>query len=216
MTNGMLPTMEFLTPKERTVFRKLSSPNKIQDYLDTLAINHEKQGETCYSPRLVLRKRKAHCLEAALLAAAALAYHGRPALLLNLRTVPRDDDHAVALYKENGLWGAIGKTNHAALRFRDPVHRTLRELVLSYFHEYYLNDNGQKTLRSFSKPFSLARFRKEWVASEKPLWHIAHALRDSSHEAILPEGQVRHLRPADRFERKIGRIVEWPYQNPRT
>src|SRR5437763_16898637 len=108
---------------------------KIQKYLDELPYNKEKKGETCYSPRLVIRHNTAHCFEGALFAAAALGVGGRPPLILDLEAV-RDDDHVVAVYRTNGHWGAIGKSNYAGLRFRCPVYRTLRELALSYFEHY--------------------------------------------------------------------------------
>ena len=115
-----------LSSQELALFRRLSSPGKIQDYLDTLPFNYEKRGDTCHSPRQVLQAGKAHCIEGALLAAAALWFHGAEPLLLDLKTRPVDYDHVVALYKKNGYWGAISKTNHGVLRFRDPIYRTTR------------------------------------------------------------------------------------------
>jgi hypothetical protein len=150
-----------LTKSELKILRKLNTPIKIQDFLDTLPINFEKRGDTQMSPRKVLREKKAHCIEGALLAAAALWIAGEEPLLMDLKAMPHDDDHVVALYKINGLWGAISKTNHATVRFRDPIYRTVRELALSYFHEYFLDKDskkakaGQKVLYSYSKPFNL-------------------------------------------------------------
>lgn len=198
------------------VLKRLSSPSKIQDFLDTFAINHERGGETCMSPLQVLRKKKAHCLEGALLAAAALALHGEKPLLMNLKAAPGDDDHAVALYRVNGYWGAISKTNHASLRFRDPVYKTLRELALSYFHEYFVNRSGKKTLRSYSRPFDLSRFGTDWMTSEKDLWKIAFALRASKHANLYPKESQRYLRPADPMERRAGRLIEWKKSDSRT
>lgn len=123
-----------LTPKEYQFLKRLNTPNKIQDYLDTLPINYEKSGETYHSPRFVLQHKKAHCLEGALLAAVALMIQGYKPLLLDLRTTSRDTDHVVASENFNGYWGAISKTNHAVLRYRDPIYKTPRELALSYFH----------------------------------------------------------------------------------
>src|SRR3989344_8386310 len=116
-----------LSPPERTVFAALNSPKKIQDYLDTLPINFETAGETYMSPRRVIRNQTAHCFEGALLAAAAFSYHGQKPLLLDLVTIDRDEDHVVALFRENGLWGAISKTNHPILRYRDPVYKSIPE-----------------------------------------------------------------------------------------
>jgi len=208
--------MQGLTTTEERLFRKLNTPARIQDFLDKLPINHEKKGETCYSPRMVLRTKKAHCLEGALLAAAILAYHGYPSLLMHFATTPEDEDHAVALFRVNGLWGAISKTNHPMLRYRDPIYRTPRELALSYFHEYFMLENGKKTLRGYSKPFSLARFGSAWITREDNLWDIADMLTDTPHLPLVPKSQLRKLRPATPFERKGFAPVEWPKSDPRT
>lgn len=202
--------MDGLSKKEFAAIKRLSTPAKIQDFLDALPFNFEKRGETCYSPREVLARKHAHCLEGALFACAALALAGEKPLLMNLRTLPKDEDHALALYRRNGYWGAISKTNHAVLRFRDPVYTTPRELAMSYFHEYFLNASGLKTLRAYSKPLDLSRFGTDWVASEKPLWPIAHALRDSEHIPLFPSDSRKYLRHASAIERKAGHIVEWP------
>jgi len=205
-----------LSKEELAILKRLSTPNKIQDFLDTLAFNYERRGETCMSPKMVLSAGKAHCLEGALFAAAALWLQGESPLLLNLETLDIDDDHALALFKRNGCWGAISKTNHGVLRFRDPIYRTSRELVLSYFHEYFMADTGQKTLRAYSRPFSLKRFGTEWITSEENLWDIAHALDESTHFHIVPKNYVKHLRPPSQVERTAGSIAEWDKKNPRT
>jgi len=176
--------MQKLEKSELQLFRKLSTPEKIQKYLDDLPYNKEKNGETCYSPRLVIRHNTAHCFEGALFAAAALRVNGKPPLILDLEAV-RDDDHVVAAYRTNGHWGSIGKSNYAGLRFRCPVYRTLRELALSYFEHYY-NLAGEKTLRAYSRPVNLARFDSiDWMTSEEPLWAIPEYLVDIKHTAIF-------------------------------
>ena len=205
-----------LAPRELVTLRKLSTPGKVQDFLDTLAVNHEKRGESCMSPRRVLRERKAHCLEAALLASTAFRLHGERGLILELKAARGDQDHAIALYKRNGYWGAVSKTNHTSLRFRDPVYKTVRELVLSYFHEYFVNATGTKTLRGYTRPFSVARFGTLWITSERDQWKIAFALQDAPHLKIVPEGNERYIRKADRMERKAGRLIEWEKSHPRT
>lgn len=205
-----------LSKKELAVLRKLSTPEKIQDFLDRLPINHEKNGDTCLSPRQVLRGKKAHCIEGAMLAAAALWLHGEEPLLLDLTTLRYDDDHVVALYKRNGYWGAISKTNHSVLRFRDPIYRTIRELALSYFHEYFMITTGRKTLKSYSVPFSLKRFGTEWITSPEDVWYVAHTLDDIRHFSIVPEKNKRLIRKASPLERKMGSIAEWKKENPRT
>ncbi|HRH24229.1 MAG TPA: hypothetical protein PK109_01380 [Candidatus Paceibacterota bacterium] len=208
--------MTGFTASERALFKKLSTPAKIQDFLDSLPFNYEKKGETSYSPLMVIREKKAHCLEGALLAYAALHEAGEKPLLMNLRTLPMDDDHAVVLYRRNGYWGALSKTNHAVLRFRDPIYSSVRELAASYFHEYFMNASGLKTLRAYSKPMSLSRFGTTWIESEEPLWHIAHALRDAPHLPLVPEENRKYLRHASKIERDAGHIVEWQRHNGKT
>ena len=141
---------------ERAVFRRLATPEKIQRFLDDLAYNKEHDGETCRSPRRVLRDRTAHCMEGALFGAAALRMLGHPPLLLDLEAV-RDDDHVLAIFRERGHWGALAKSNYSGLRYREPVYRTLRELAMSYFEHYY-NLKREKTLRNYSRPVNLRRF----------------------------------------------------------
>jgi hypothetical protein len=195
---------------EFTVFKRLTTPQKIQDFLDAFPFNFEEHGDTMRSPRATLGGKTAHCLEGALLAAAALWYHGHPPLLLDLETTPgeKDQSHVVALFKKDGRWGAISKTNHAVLRYRDPVFTTVRELALSYFNEYFL-DSGVKTLRKFSRPFDLSRLSSKWLTCEKPLWHIERALVRTRHEQIAPQRALRALRPADAIEIKAGKIVAY-------
>ena len=141
---------------ERAVFRGLTTPEKIQRFLDDLAYNKEHDGETCRSPRRVLRDRTAHCMEGALFGAAALRMLGHPPLLLDFEAV-RDDDHVLAIFQHRGHWGALAKSNYSGLRYREPVYRTLRELAMSYFEHYY-NLKREKTLRNYSRPVNLRRF----------------------------------------------------------
>lgn len=198
-----------LTPAERTVFAQLTSPQKVQDYLDSLPMNFETRGETYMSPRRVLREKTAHCFEGALFAAVALAYHGQTPLLMDLKSAYGDDDHVVTLFKQNGYWGAISKTNHAVLRYRDSIYKTVRELALSYFHEYFLND-GKKTLLSYSAPFDLRKFLPEkWVIAEEDLNWLVIRLDNSRHFPIVPRKNVRHIRKASHVEIRTGKIVEW-------
>lgn len=199
-----------LSPAERKILAQLNSPKKVQDYLDTLSINFETKGETYMSPRRVMREKTAHCFEGALLAASAFAYHGSKPFLLDLQTIDRDEDHVVALFAENGLWGAISKTNHPILRYRDPVYKSVRELAVSYFHEYMMDD-GTKSLRNFSKPFDLSKYRPEqWVTEEKELDWLVDALDNSLHFPVAPPNIIRKLRKASKLEVRAINVTEWP------
>jgi len=196
--------------EEARLFKKLNTPEKIQDFLNRLPFNFEKGGDTLMSPRRVLSEKKAHCFEGALFAATGLwAGGGRP-LIMDLLTTNDDDYHVVALFKKYGSWGAISKTNHAVLRYREPIYKNLHELSLSYFHEYFLNKNGKKTLREYSRPLdlSLKRF-SGWTVSADNLWPIDKALEETKHYRLLSPLQIKKLRPAEAIERRAGRIVEW-------
>ncbi|MBM3738807.1 MAG: hypothetical protein FJW39_23780 [Acidobacteria bacterium] len=176
---------------ERRLLRRLSTPEKIQEFLDReVAYNKEPDGITCRSPRRVMRDRVGHCVEGALLAAAALEFHGHPPLIVDLEAV-RDDDHVLAVFRVDGLWGAVAKSNYSGLRYRTPVYRTIRELVMSYFEHYY-NPGGEKTLRGFSRPVGLGRFEKiRWRTSEDDVWDIPTYLVDVPHQAVIPDRQAR-------------------------
>ena len=197
-----------LTPAEWRQLKKLKTPSKIQDLLSSLKFNLEKRGQTHRSVRGVLNKGEAHCFEGALLAAAALWIQGCKPLLLDLKVAYPDFDHVVALFKEDGLWGAISKTNHPVLRYRDPVYKSVRELAMSYHHEYFLRD-GQKTLRSFSKPFDLSKHGLDWLTTTENLAELAYTLDQSPHTSILTPKQVRRLRKAEAIEIKASDIAEW-------
>ena len=182
-------TADGLAPAERAVFRRLSTPERIQRFLDDeLKYNKEPDGPTCRSPRRALRDRTAHCMEGALFGAAALRMMGHPPLLLDLEAV-RDDDHVLAIFRRRGFWGAVAKSNYSGLRYREPVYRTLRELVMSYFEHYY-NLRRERTLRRYSRPVNLSRFDAiEWMTSEEDPWAIPEHLCEIAHRAILP-GEV--------------------------
>lgn len=198
----------FLNSEEFAIFGKLNTPKKIQDFLEKIPINFDHKKDTCMSPRLVLRKNRAHCIEGAMLAAAALWFHGEKPLLLDLSAADRDFDHVVTLFRRGGYWGAISKTNHAVLRYREPVYKTIRELALSYFHEYF-DDSGRKNLREFSTPFDLKKFGTGWITAEKNLWRIAEALCDCPHQKIASRTTIASFRRADPIEIRAGRIVQY-------
>jgi hypothetical protein len=198
--------MNELTPAEKKILRQLDSAVKIQNYLDSIPFNHEESGETCRSAREVLKHKKAHCLEGAMFASCALMLLGRPPLILSLKVIDKDYDHVIALYKENGYWGAISKTNHAVLGFRDPIYKTIRELALSYFHEYFLVRNGEKTLRGYSRPINLNRFGTSWISSSENLFPLAEAVSDALHRPLIPRGNEKFIRPATSLERSSASI----------
>lgn len=193
--------------KEEALMKKMDTPARVQDFLNSLEFNFEKGGETLQSPLFVLRSGKAHCLEGAILGAYILSLHNFPPLLMHLQSNKEDYDHVVTLFKINGLWGALSKTNHGVLRYREPIYKNIRELAVSYFHEYFLND-GMKTLRKYSAPLNLNIFEKGWELEENGLWGIDEELDKIKHYDILPKDYIKNLRKADKIEIKIGKIVE--------
>ena len=203
------------TKKEIALMQKLNTPAKVQDFLNGLNFNFEEpastqggEGDTLKSPILTLRARKAHCIEGAILGAYILSLHGFPPLVLHLEATKEDFDHVIAPFKLYGLWGALSKTNHGVLRYREPIYKDIRELVISYFHEYFL-DNGVKTLRRYSEPLNLNVFEKGWEVEEDDLWGIDEELDKIKHYDIVPKSYLKKLRKTDKIEIEAGKIVEF-------
>jgi hypothetical protein len=195
-----LSELSTLSKADLRTLRGLNTPMKIQKFIDALTYQY---ADTAGSPKRVLRERKGHCLEGALLAAAALRVHGHPPLVMDLEAV-HDDDHVVALYRERGLWGGIAKSNFAGLRFRAPVYRTLRELALSYFEHYY-NLRGERTLRSYSAAVNLARLDgQHWMTAEEDVWCVPELLIAARHYEIVPDKVARALPRLDRRSFEAG------------
>ena len=198
---------DLLTPAERRLFARLDAPQKIQDWLDRLPVNFEPDGDTVMSPRRMLQARAAHCAEGALFAAAVMMFHRKSVWLVDLRARPTDHDHVVAVFRERGLWGAISKTNHSILRWRDPIYKSVRELAMSYAHEYCL-PSGAKSLLAFSRPFSLARYAPaRWVTADDELHWLMDALDNSPHEDVAPK-RVKQRRSA-KIEIEAQGLTEW-------
>ena len=195
-----------LTRQEKSVYGRLTTPDRIQRYLNEECVyNKEPDGPSCYGPRWVIQQHRAHCMEGSIFAAAALRLAGLKPLIWDLETV-RDDDHVLAIFERRGHWGAIAKSNYSGLSFREPVYRTLRELAMSYF-DLYFNEDGEKTLRGFSRPVNLARFdHLGWMTSAGELWAIPNYLCEISHTKILKRGMERVLSPMDRRLFEAGRL----------
>jgi hypothetical protein len=204
-----------LTPEEGHVLAALRTPHHVQTFVADLRANFETDGDTLRSVRGVLRHRQAHCIEAAFVAACALWLHGDPPLLMDLTAAPGDSDHVVALFRRNGCWGAISKSNHAWLRWRDPVYRTLRELAMSYFHEYF--NKGRKTLRTYSASFDLRRFASEaWITGEESCWEVGGALDDARHYRLITPAQMRWLMPPDATVLRADNLVQYESRDRKT
>jgi hypothetical protein len=190
--------------RELRSLRALRTPYGVQRALEAMPYHH---ASTAWSPRRVLRAGTAHCLEGAIFAAAALRVLGFPPLLLDLVAV-QDTDHVLAVYRQRGGWGAIAKSNFAGLRYREPVYRSVRELVMSYFDDY-INLRGDRTLRAHSQPVNLARFDAShpgWMTSERDLWWVAEHLVGVRHAPLLTPAMIRALRRTDRRSLDAGLV----------
>lgn len=183
---------ELLSTKEKRLLESLNSPAKIQNFLNAIPYH---LADTAYSPLMVLRHKTAHCLEGAIFAAAALSWHGKPPLLLDLEA-ENDSDHVIAPFQENGSWGAIASSNYTGLRYRAPVYKNIRELAMSYFNDYF-NKRRQRTLRAFSKPINLNRFNKQNWTIAKNTWFIVDHLIEIPHTQLLSDKMIQSLTPVD-------------------
>jgi hypothetical protein len=198
-----------LTPAEYRSLARLTTPEKIQSFVDAIPQNFEVGGQTCLSVREVLRQQRAMCIEGAMVAACALWVNGEPPLLFDLKA-KGDYDHVVAVYRRGRCWGAISKTNSIVLRWRDPVYRSLRELAMSYYHEY-ANRRHQKTLRSYSVPYDLRRMKPdEWVTNQKHCWDVGWALEAVRHYPVVTDRQLHQVRLRDNLERNSMNMIMYP------
>ncbi len=196
-----------LSAEETAIFRRLTTPEKIQDFVTAMPGNAETGGETCFSVRTALARNCCHCIEGAFVAACALMLIGEPALLMDFQA-KGDDDHVLALFKRGRHWGAISKSNSIWLRWRDPVYASPRELAMSYFHEYVLKE--RKSLRRVSRPFDIGAYDPAyWVTTDENCWDMAGEIDAAAHFPLITAGQARKLRPREPFEVHADTIKEF-------
>jgi len=190
------------TPSELRGFKRLRTPHGVQQFLDAMPYH---LADTAWTPRRVLHERTAHCLEGAIFGAAALRVLGFPPLVLDLEA-DKDTDHVIAVFQVDGCWGAVAKSNYTGCRYREPIHRTIRELALSYF-EAYFDPRGNRTMRRYSRPHNLKRFDdKHWMTTAKNVWFIAEYLVDVPHTKLVSRGQVRRLTRMDKRSVRAGML----------
>jgi len=188
------------TSEEEEFLNGFSTPWDIQVYLDSIEYNPNYE---CRSPRWVIRKRSAHCFEGALFAAAALHFIGYKPLIVDMKAF-NDDDHVIAVFREDKYWGAVAKSNFTSLRFREPVYRTLRELIMSYF-DFFFNINGEKSLRSYSLPLNLTSFNKmNWATTDDDLEYIGDKIESLYHFPVVSEIMIKKLSIASESMIKAG------------
>ena len=181
------------TPAELRKLRSLKTPYGVQRALDAMPYHLE---DTAWSPRRVLRENTSHCYEGALFAAAALRANGYPPLIVDLEA-EHDTDHVIAVYRVDGCWGAVAKSNYTGCRYREPIYRSLRELALSYF-DVYFNLRAERTLRTFSRPVNMRRFDPlRWMTTDKPVWFVAEYLLTIRHFPLISSAQAKRLHRLD-------------------
>lgn len=190
------------TSDEIAFLKTLSDPDKIQGFLDSIDYNPNYE---CRSPGWVIKKRSAHCFEGALFAAAAMHFIGYKPLIVDMKAY-NDDDHVIAVYKKNGHWGAVAKSNFTTLRYREPVYRSLRELVMSYF-DFYFNIAGDKSLRAYSLPLDLTIYdSKHWRTTDDDLEYIGDKLETMRHYPVVSEKMLKNLSKASETMLKAGML----------
>lgn len=190
------------TAEETRFLKTLSDPDKIQVFLDSIDYNPNPE---CRSPRWVIRKRSAHCFEGALFSAACLEFNGYKPLLIDMKAW-NDDDHVIAVFKKNGHWGSVAKSNFTTLRYREPVYRSVRELIMSYF-DFYFNLNGEKSLRSYSRPLDLTVFSsRKWKTTDEDLEYIGDKLESMYHYPVVNQKMINGLFRASEISMKAGML----------
>jgi hypothetical protein len=190
------------TKDEIKFLNTMSDPDKIQGFLDSIEYNPVYE---CKSPRFVIKKRSAHCFEGALFAAAAMNFNGMKPLIVDMRAY-NDDDHVIAVFKKFGCWGAVAKSNFTSLRYREPVYRTLRELIMSYF-DFFFNIAGDKSLRSYSSPLDLSIYdKKHWQTTDEDLEFIGDKLDVIKHYPIINKAMIADLKKASDLMLRAGML----------
>jgi hypothetical protein len=190
------------TKEEKEFLKSFRDPWSIQIFLDSIAYNPAYE---CRSPRWVIRKRSAHCFEGALFAAAALDFLGHKPLIVDMKAF-NDDDHVIAVFRDEGYWGSVAKSNFTSLRFREPVYRSLRELIMSYF-DFFFNIYGDKSLRSYSLPFNLASLNsRNWATTDDDLEYIGDKIESLYHFPVVTEKMIKKLNIASDSMLKAGML----------
>jgi hypothetical protein len=190
------------TKDEIKFLKTMSDPDKIQGFLDSVDYNPVYE---CRSPRWVIKKKSAHCFEGALFAAAAMEFNGYPPVIVDLKAY-NDDDHVIAIFKKDGYWGSVAKSNFTSLRYREPVYRSLRELIMSYF-DFYFNTDGDKSLRSYSVPLNLTVYNpRHWTTTDEDLEYIGDKLEQLHHYPVVNEKMIKNLKRASEIMLAAGML----------
>jgi hypothetical protein len=202
MEMSFKPQRSAFTKKELDLVDSLRTPTQVQRFLSAMPYNWESDGGTLRSFREVLKRKEAHCLEAALVATVVLEQHGYPPLLLSLESWDKLD-HVIFVFQKNGLWGSIGRSRDIGLHGRRPVFRRLRDLAWSYF-DSYIDFSGRITGYGLANLYDLGNY--DWRFSARNVWKVEEHLR------VIPH---RSIRSSDRrYEKWHERYKEFKKQHP--
>ena len=193
-----------LPPEISDVFQAFHSPADVQAFLDATPYSPEERNRC---PVNVVKDRLAHCLDGGLFGALGLRCLGYPPVIVDLQPDPGvDDDHVLAVYQQNGLWGAVAKSNFNGLRLREPVFRSLRELAMSYFEDYF-NVDGVKSLRYYTIPLDLRRLDPiNWMSTDTGVDKIEQMLKYRRKTSLLPAQAIGLLNRMDELSYQAGML----------
>ena len=181
------------TAAERRVIRRLTTPARVQAFLNALPYNTEPPPDpaTLRTFRGVVRTHTAHCLEAALFTAVVMEQHGLPPLVMSLESID-GLDHVLFVYRRRGRWGSVARSRDPGLHGRLPVFRTLRQLALTYVDPYIdktgcVKGYGAVDLRVLD-PY-------DWRLSDGNVWKVERLLFEIPHRPIrVARARVSRLR----------------------
>jgi hypothetical protein len=211
----MKPARDAFLPPERRLLDRLRTPRDVQRWLNRLPYNTESEGETLRSLRGVVRHGSAHCLEAALAAAAILEQHGFPPRVLSFESVDRLD-HVIFVYRERGRWGSVARSRDPGLHGRKPTFMTARALALTYV-EPYVDFTGRITGYAVVD-LDEALDGYDWRLSNRNVWRAEQVLIDYPHRTIrTSDRRIDRLRAAYyRFKRSFPDLKPVTYRHRAT
>jgi hypothetical protein len=209
-----LPKPKDFTNAEWRLIERLDTPPKVQRFFTRMPYNWEKKGGTLRSFREVVKRKEAHCLEAAVGAAVIMEQHGYPPLLLDIESWDLLD-HVIFVYQQNGLWGSIGRSRDIGLHGRKPLFRSLRELVWSYF-DPYVDFTGRIKGYGLTNLYDLGDY--DWRFSSRRMIKIENHLREMKHKKLKSSDErykkllARYHRYKERFPNRSPRYYDNAWQ----
>jgi hypothetical protein len=209
----MIPARERFTPREWHLIQKLTTPFKVQRWLNAFPYNDERRGGTLRSFRGVVETGRAHCLEAALAAAVILEQHGYPPIVMSIES--KDWlDHVVFLYREGTGWGAVARSRDPGLHGRKPVFHSPRTVALSYVEGYVDYTGRVQGYGVVNLDEALPDY--DWRLSRRNVWKVEQLLIKWPHKKIKTSDEkyrrlhARYVAHRERYGKK-----PWRYYSGR-